>query len=185
MTYDIDFFQRIMVTILRAMPLTLLIALLSCFGAAFIGFLLETLRRTGRWQGYILGFVIDALRSTPILVQIYFLYFVLPYYGLVLPGPVIGVLAMSLYYSSYLAEVFKAGIDAVPRGQTEAGHGHRPVAPRCHPAHRRTTDAAQHRSPDGQLLRVDPEIDALPGRHRCVRDDGHDARNRLGYLPLR
>lgn len=121
MTYDIDFFQRIMVTILRAMPLTLLIALLSCFGAAFIGFLLETLRRTGRWQGYILGFVIDALRSTPILVQIYFLYFVLPYYGLVLPGPVIGVLAMSLYYSSYLAEVFKAGIDAVPRGQTEAG----------------------------------------------------------------
>ena len=120
MTFDIDFLQRILATIFKAMPLTLLLAFLSCIGAALLGFLLETLRRTGRWQGYLLRFVIDALRSTPILVQIYFLYFVLPYYGLVLPGPVVGVLAMSLYYASYLAEVFKAGIDGVPRGQTEA-----------------------------------------------------------------
>ena len=120
MTFDIDFLQRIVVTIFKAMPLTLLLASLSCIGASLVGFALETLRRTGRWQGYLLRFVIDALRSTPILVQIYFLYFVLPYYGLVLPGTVIGVLAMSMYYASYLAEVFKAGIDSVPRGQTEA-----------------------------------------------------------------
>ncbi|MBR9763021.1 MAG: amino acid ABC transporter permease [Rhodobacteraceae bacterium] len=120
MTFDIDFLQRILATIFKAMPLTLLLAFLSCIGASLVGFALETLRRTGRWQGYLLRFVIDALRSTPILVQIYFLYFVLPYYGVVLPGPVIGVLAMSLYYASYLAEVFKAGIDSVPRGQTEA-----------------------------------------------------------------
>jgi polar amino acid transport system permease protein len=63
---------------------------------------------------------IDLIRSTPILVQLYFLYFVLPFYGLTLPALVVGVLGISLYYSGYLAEVFKAGIDAIPRGQIEA-----------------------------------------------------------------
>lgn len=121
MTFDPPFVQQILATIVRAMPLTLLIALLSCAGAATLGFLFEILRRTGRIPGLAMRFVIDALRSMPILVLIYFLYFVLPYYGVVLPGPVVGVLALSLYYSSYLAEVFKAGIDSVPRGQSEAG----------------------------------------------------------------
>lgn len=117
---DLPFMQSILVTIFKAMPMTVAIALMSCAGAAVLGFLFEILRRINRPLGLLMRFVIDALRSTPILVQIYFLYFVLPYYGLVLPTVVIGVLAFSLYYASYLAEVFKAGIDAVPRGQTDA-----------------------------------------------------------------
>jgi polar amino acid transport system permease protein len=98
----------------------LLVTVLTCLFAAALGFLLEVLRRANMPARYVLGFVIDFIRSTPVLVQIYFLYFVLPIYGIRLPAMVVGVAALSLYYSGYLAEVFKAGIDSVARGQWEA-----------------------------------------------------------------
>jgi hypothetical protein len=55
-----------------------------------------------------------------LLAWLYFLYFVLPFYGIRLGSMTVGVLGLSLYYSGYLAEVFKAGIDAIPKGQSEA-----------------------------------------------------------------
>lgn len=120
MTFDLPFLWQILQTIFKALPLTLLIALSACFGASLLGFAFEILRRSHPMAGYAMRFVIDCLRSTPILVQIYFLYYVLPYYGVVMPGPLIGGIALSLYFAGYLAEVFKAGIDTVPRGQSEA-----------------------------------------------------------------
>ncbi|RUW00723.1 amino acid ABC transporter permease, partial [Mesorhizobium sp. M1A.F.Ca.IN.022.05.2.1] len=68
----------------------------------------------------VVQFIVDAIRSTPALVQLYFLFFVLPFYGIVLPALFVGVAGLSIYFSGYLAEVFKAGIDAVPSGQGEA-----------------------------------------------------------------
>ncbi len=63
---------------------------------------------------------VDFVRSTPLLIQIYFLYFVLPEYGVALAPMTIGILAIGLHYSAYTAEVYRAGIEAVPRGQWEA-----------------------------------------------------------------
>lgn len=120
MTFELPFLWRILITIIEALPLTLAITAAACIGSSFLGFSFEILRRSTPAMGYLMRFVIDFIRSTPILVQIYFFYYVLPYYGVVLPGTIIGGLALSLYYSGYLAEVFKAGIDTVPRGQTEA-----------------------------------------------------------------
>src|SRR5690606_18382470 len=108
-----------MPTILSGLFTTLWIALASCLGSAILGFTWEALRRSNRWLGYVMRFVIDFIRSTPILVQLYFLFFVLPHYGLTLPPVVVGILGLSLYYSGYLAEVFKAGIDGIPVGQFE------------------------------------------------------------------
>ncbi|RVD48864.1 ABC transporter permease subunit, partial [Mesorhizobium sp. M2D.F.Ca.ET.140.01.1.1] len=65
-------------------------------------------------------FLIDFIRSTPVLAWLYFLYFVLPFYGIKLGSMTVGILGLSLYDSGYLAEVFKAGIDAIPKGQQEA-----------------------------------------------------------------
>ncbi|MDQ0333065.1 polar amino acid transport system permease protein [Mesorhizobium sp. YL-MeA3-2017] len=65
-------------------------------------------------------FTIDFIRSTPVLAWLYFLYFVLPYCGVTLPALVVGIAGLSIYFSGYLAEVFKAGIDAIPKGQGEA-----------------------------------------------------------------
>ena len=63
---------------------------------------------------------IDAVRATPLLAQLYFLYFGLPRLGFVLPELVVGVLALSLNSGAYVAEIIRAGILSIPRGQVEA-----------------------------------------------------------------
>ncbi|NIA67868.1 ectoine/hydroxyectoine ABC transporter permease subunit EhuD [Pelagibius litoralis] len=120
MDFNHAFAIEIVPTILQALHTTLLVAVLSSIGAAAIGFTLEVTRRSGRLAGYAMRFVIDFIRSTPVLAQLYFLFFVLPFYGITLPAMVVGVLGLSIYYSGYLAEVFKAGIDAIHRGQWDA-----------------------------------------------------------------
>lgn len=122
MGFDLLFAVSTVPIILGALGMTLLVALVSCVGASAIGFLFEMLRRTGGAIGLAVGFVIDFIRSTPVLAWLYFLYFVLPFYGVRLGSLTVGIMGLSLYYSGYLAEVFKAGIDAIPKGQPEAAH---------------------------------------------------------------
>jgi polar amino acid transport system permease protein len=118
--FDLAFALSSVPVILSAVGTTLFVALVSCVGAAAIGFLFEMVRRIGGVAGIAIGFAIDFIRSTPLLIWLYFLYFVLPFYGVRLGSMTVGVMGLSLYYSGYLAEVFKAGIDAIPKGQPEA-----------------------------------------------------------------
>lgn len=120
MNFDPAFALSILPRTLSTFSTTVLITIAGCIGAALLGFLWEILRRSSMAGRYGMRFLIDFIRSTPLLVQIYFLYFVLPEYGVTLPALVIGVMALSIYYSGYLAEVFKAGIDSIPAGQFEA-----------------------------------------------------------------
>lgn len=68
----------------------------------------------------IASFYVSLIRGTPLLVQIYVIYFALPQLDIVLPAIVCGILALSLNYGAYMTEIFRAGIQAVPRGQREA-----------------------------------------------------------------
>jgi polar amino acid transport system permease protein len=68
----------------------------------------------------IAGFYVSLIRGTPLLVQIFFIYFALPQAGIVLDAIPAGIIALSLNYGAYMTEIFRAGIQAVPRGQTEA-----------------------------------------------------------------
>jgi polar amino acid transport system permease protein len=67
-------------------------------------------------------FYVSLIRGTPLLVQIYFIYFALPQISnvLIFPAIAVGILALSLNYGAYMTEIFRAGIQAVPRGQREA-----------------------------------------------------------------
>ncbi|KEA52064.1 polar amino acid ABC transporter permease [Mangrovibacter sp. MFB070] len=56
----------------------------------------------------------------PLLVVIYLLYFVLPEYDITLSSPVVGILALTLYYAPYIAQVVRAAIESLPKGQWEA-----------------------------------------------------------------
>jgi polar amino acid transport system permease protein len=62
----------------------------------------------------------EFVRDTPLLVQLFFLYYVLPEFGIVLPAFMTGALALGLQYSAYTSEVYRGGIGAIPRGQWEA-----------------------------------------------------------------
>ncbi|MGW6460158.1 ectoine/hydroxyectoine ABC transporter permease subunit EhuD [Streptomyces sp. NPDC055078] len=64
--------------------------------------------------------VTEFIRNTPLLVQLFFLYYVLPEWGLTLSAMVTGVVGLGLHYSTYTSEVYRAGIDGVPKGQWEA-----------------------------------------------------------------
>jgi polar amino acid transport system permease protein len=120
MSFSLEFALSILPQILSTFTTTILVTIIGCSGAAMLGFLWEILRRSSKLGRYLMRFLIDFVRSTPLLVQIYFFYFVLPEYGITLPALTVGVLALSLYYSGYLAEVFKGGIDCIPKGQFEA-----------------------------------------------------------------
>lgn len=64
--------------------------------------------------------VIEFVRSTPLLVQIFFVFYVAPQFGLRLTPWVSGMIAIGLHYACYLAEVYRGGIEGVGRGQWEA-----------------------------------------------------------------
>ncbi|MFH8135552.1 amino acid ABC transporter permease [Pantoea osteomyelitidis] len=58
--------------------------------------------------------------ALPLLVVIYLLYFVLPEYDITFSSPMVGILALTLYYAPYIAQVIRAAIEALPKGQWEA-----------------------------------------------------------------
>ena len=64
---------------------------------------------------------IEIIRSTPLLVQIYFFYFGLPTLGVRIPEIQTGILALMLNSGAYIAEIIRAGINSVDQGQIEAG----------------------------------------------------------------
>ncbi|GAA0452773.1 MULTISPECIES: ectoine/hydroxyectoine ABC transporter permease subunit EhuD [Streptomyces] len=64
--------------------------------------------------------VTEFIRNTPLLVQLFFLFYVLPEWGITLSALTTGVIGLGLHYSTYTAEVYRAGIDGVPVGQWEA-----------------------------------------------------------------
>lgn len=63
---------------------------------------------------------IELFRNTPFMIQVFLLYYVLPFYGLRLPSTVVGVLALAIFSSVYYAEILRAGVNALPRGQMES-----------------------------------------------------------------
>ncbi len=63
---------------------------------------------------------VELIRGTPLLLQLFYIYFVLPYFGLRLDPIVAGVIGLGINTGAYLSEVFRSGIDAVDKGQWEA-----------------------------------------------------------------
>lgn len=107
--------------LLSGLLLTLvLIALVVPIGV--LGGLLVALlnRRAGRILRAVLVFAIDVLRAIPPLVLLIFLFYGLPFLGVRLNELTAAVVALGLNGSSYFAEVFRAGLESVPRGQNES-----------------------------------------------------------------
>jgi polar amino acid transport system permease protein len=63
---------------------------------------------------------VEFVRSTPLLLQIFFIFYVGPQFGITLSPWVSGMIAIGLHYSCYLSEVYRGGLDSVPKGQWEA-----------------------------------------------------------------
>ncbi|MFL9963656.1 amino acid ABC transporter permease [Paraburkholderia sediminicola] len=105
----------------RASWLTLQVTLLAFVLAMLLGLLtaLASSSRVGLLRA-IARVYVEAIRNTPVLLQIFIVFFGLPSLGITLNAYTAGVIALGVNVGAYLAEVFRAGIQSVPRGQLEA-----------------------------------------------------------------
>ena len=105
----------------RGTELTVLLTFVSMFIALVLGLLIALARSSPvmplRWMA---AAYVDLLRGTPLLLQLFYIYFVLPYVGIRLPAIPAGIAGLSLNYAAYLSEVYRAAIGAVDPGQSEA-----------------------------------------------------------------
>lgn len=104
----------------RAAIVTIQATLVGFVIAALLGLALSLLRITFPVTAWPISLVVELVRSTPLLIQIFFLYFVMPQFGIVLDAFTTGVLALGLHYGAYCSEVYRAGFENVNRGQWEA-----------------------------------------------------------------
>jgi polar amino acid transport system substrate-binding protein len=89
--------------------------------AVVVGLALAIIRRYGPpFAATLTVGYIETIRGTPLLIQILFIFYGLPNIGIKLDPFVAGVLALGLNYAAYEAENYRAGLSAIPHGQTEA-----------------------------------------------------------------
>ena len=107
----------------RAAIVTVLIA----FGAMVIAIALAIPLAIGQskgpgWLQLLCTIYIEFFRGTPVLVQLLFLYFGLPAIGLAMPGWLTALVGLGLNYAAYESQVYRAALEAIPRGQWEAAY---------------------------------------------------------------
>jgi polar amino acid transport system permease protein len=118
---DLDYILGIFPDLMAATLVTLRITFLGMALASTVGLLLAI----GRLSPHpairlpVTGLV-EFVRLTPLLVQLFFVFYVLPLYGVTLDPELTGVLVLGFHYSTFTSEVYRAGIGAVGRGQWEA-----------------------------------------------------------------
>lgn len=119
--WDWNYAFFIMPQLLEALQITIIATILGFLLACVLGLLLAFARRSKfKPLSLVTGGLVEFVRSTPLLAQLYFIFYVLPQCGIMLSPLTAGVIGLGLHYSTYLSEVYRAGIDAVPRGQWEA-----------------------------------------------------------------
>ncbi|SDB17418.1 ectoine/hydroxyectoine ABC transporter permease subunit EhuD [Bauldia litoralis] len=121
MEWSWQFVEEILPDLFRGFLVTIEATILGSIVAAILGLVFAILRRSdNRLISRPVGFIVEFIRGTPLLVQLYFLFYVLPDVGIVLAPLVAGVIGLGLHYATYTSEVYRAGINNVPRGQWEA-----------------------------------------------------------------
>jgi polar amino acid transport system permease protein len=111
---------EILPKLMRAAIVTIEATLLGFVLAATLGLVLALVRLAIPRTAWLISVAVELVRSTPLLIQIFFIYFVLPNFGIVLDAFAAGVLAIGVHYAAYCSEVYRAGFDNVHRGQWEA-----------------------------------------------------------------
>ncbi len=121
MIWDQEFALSIIPQLLDGLKVTIQITLLGFAIAILLGLVVAVVRRLKvPVLSRVFGGYVQFVRGTPLLVQAYAAFFVLPTYGVRFSAFATGVIVMGVNYSAYCAEVYRAGIQDVPPGQWEA-----------------------------------------------------------------
>ncbi len=122
MTLDTAFILSTLPAFLQAVGVTLqvgLIAIATSLLVALVNATLLVLRTPYLWR--LVKAYVELARNTPLLIQLFFVYFALPSLGLKISGFAAAIITMTFMGGAYLTEVLRAGVEAVPRAQLESG----------------------------------------------------------------
>lgn len=121
MMFDAGYALEILPRLLQATVVTVAATIGGMAVALVGGLLLALLRLSGsRVLGAIAVGITEFVRGTPLLIQLFFLFYILPLYGFRADPLFTGIIGLGIHYSAYTAEVYRAGVESVARGQWEA-----------------------------------------------------------------
>ncbi|MGI4951629.1 MAG: amino acid ABC transporter permease [Janthinobacterium lividum] len=121
MTGFIDDARDFLPILVQGLWLTVLVTLGALLLSTVLGMVWAVLRVSGIVPVMrATAAVINVIRGIPIIVQLFFIYFVLPDYGIALSALQAAIIGLGVAYSAYQSENFRAGIEAIDRGQREA-----------------------------------------------------------------
>ena len=107
--------------LLESAGMTVILSVVSFPIAITIGIFVAIGRLYGpSWIRFPLGGYVEFLRGTPLMLQLYFIFFFLPELGVAIPAFWTGILGLAINYSAYESEIHRAGLQAIPHGQMEA-----------------------------------------------------------------
>lgn len=121
MTFDPEYAMTLLPGLLSGAIVTVQVTLVG-MAIALVGGLVLVLLRLSKnpLVRYPLNFFIEFVRSTPVVIQLFVVFYVLPRYGFSISPFVAGAVTLGIHYSCYTSEVYRAGIASVPKGQWEA-----------------------------------------------------------------
>ena len=110
---------------LGGMAMSILLALGGVFGAFWVGLVFGLMRLSSKkWIKWPAVVYIEIIRGTPLLMLIFWFYFLAPIFlGQTLPEAASALIAFIVFTSAYIAEIVRAGVISLPKGQTEAARG--------------------------------------------------------------
>ena len=121
MEWDWNVAMSVMPRLAAGLVVTVQATFVGAFVAYVLGLFIAILKMSRlRLVRSVTYWTSEFIRRTPLLVQLYFLFYVLPDIGIFLSPFMAGVIGLGLHFSTYTSEVFRAGIENVPRGQWDA-----------------------------------------------------------------
>jgi polar amino acid transport system permease protein len=121
MTWNWTLVWHILPMILRGTVITVEATVLGMLLALLLGLIWAGLLfLPNRFIFWLVRLIIEFIRDTPLLIQLFFCYYVLPEIGVTIPALVTGITVLGINYSAYTAEVYRAGLQNIPVGQWNA-----------------------------------------------------------------
>lgn len=119
--FKLDVAIAVLPKLLAATGITIYVTVAAFVLALVLGFPLLLMRRSRlKFIARPTSVMVEFIRSTPLLVQIYFFFFVLPDLGIVLSPVATGIIAMTIHYGCYMSEVYRSSLESIPHGQWDA-----------------------------------------------------------------
>ncbi|AJD30416.1 MULTISPECIES: amino acid ABC transporter permease [Clostridium] len=123
MELNFDIVFRNLPFLLKATLVTIKITLLSFIVAIILAFIVGVLRtyKFSKILDFILDAYVEIFRGSPLLIQLFFIYYGLPSVGIAMDAEVAAVIGLALNGAAYMSEIIRAAILSIDRGQEEAG----------------------------------------------------------------